>query len=205
LYPTILKSKSISILNIAKYHYRQRIDSLIKTALKTEIEKIKFFYEYLKNIFVNSLHCNVLLPQLEYFTLSLLTVRSEGPNQKIKNITTLYPFNNIKFGDKIVICGAGTFGQHLYKRILLNNNYKLVGWIDELSKYYNLLGITVDEFVQLNTWDYDSIIIAYIDESFSNLVEQKLINLGIPPNKIKSVSHFKSYSSKKLLKEFEIK
>jgi len=169
------------------------------------LKRSNFFYEYLKNIFVNSLHCNVLLPQLEYFTLSLLTVRSEGPNQKIKNITTLYPFNNIKFGDKIVICGAGTFGQHLYKRILLNNNYKLVGWIDELSKYYNLLGITVDEFVQLNTWDYDSIIIAYIDESFSNLVEQKLINLGIPPNKIKSVSHFKSYSSKKLLKEFEIK
>jgi glycosyltransferase involved in cell wall biosynthesis len=55
LYPTILKSKSISILSIAKYHYRQRIDSLIKTALKTEIKKIKIFYEYLKSIFANSL------------------------------------------------------------------------------------------------------------------------------------------------------
>jgi FlaA1/EpsC-like NDP-sugar epimerase len=204
LYPTILKSETISIIDIAKYHYRQRIDSLIKTSHESEAIKINTFYNYLKKIFSRSEHFYILLPQLEYFALSLLTVRSKGPNQITINSNKLYPFNNVKYGDRIVICGAGTFGQHLYNRLLLNNNYKLIGWIDELFDYYNLLGINVEGFVKLNSWEYDSIIIAYIDETISNLIEQKLISMGIPENKINTVSHFKNNSAKKLLKEFEI-
>jgi glycosyltransferase involved in cell wall biosynthesis len=204
LYPTILDSNIISILNTAKYHYRQRVDSLIKTAHNKEILKINVFYQYLKKQFLKSKYYNILLPQLQYFTLSLLTVRSQGPEYIFPLENILYPFNNVKYGDKIVIYGAGTFGQHLNNRLLANDNYKLTGWIDELSEYYNILGIKVNGLSALNCMDYDSIIVAFIDETIANLVEQKLINFGIPKFKIHTVTHFKNKNINDLLNDFGV-
>jgi glycosyltransferase involved in cell wall biosynthesis len=51
LYPTLLDSDVLVILEQPYYHYRQRADSLIKTLRKIEISKMQKVYDDLKNIF----------------------------------------------------------------------------------------------------------------------------------------------------------
>jgi glycosyltransferase involved in cell wall biosynthesis len=205
LYPTILISKVICILDSAKYHYRQRVDSLIKTPQSTEVLKINTLYSYLKKQFSNSEYYSILMPQLQYFALSLLAVRSEGPIQYYSSLIRLYPFNNVNKGDKIVICGAGTFGQHLYKRLLVNKGYEVVGWVDELYNYYNILGLAIEGFDAIKRIDFDSIIVAFIDETISKEITQKLIKIGVCETKIKSVYLYEKSDPNELLEEYGIK
>lgn len=204
LYPTLIDANSLVILDKPFYHYRQRVDSLIKTQKKNEINKITIFYNYLKKIFKKKGYLDIMLPQLQFFILSLLTVRSEGPSiyNKLKQ---LYPFNKVKYNDHIVICGGGTFGQHLYKRLKNYKHHKIVTWIDEWCEHYSKLGLPVVGFNILNTLKYDVIIIALIDEDISNQTLLKLVDMGVDKNKIIQVSHYNKNNIEQLLLEYKIK
>lgn len=204
LYPTLLDSNTICIIKMAKYHYRQRVDSLIKTRKNDEISKIATFYKYLKKQFEIRGYGELLIPQLQFFTLSLLTVRSEGPNDLNQNAKRLYPFDNVEPGDRLIICGAGTFGQHLNKRLLADNKYIISGWIDEWFEYYNKLGLHIDNLEIVDNLEYDKIIIAFIDETIAENATQKLICLGVDSNKIVRVSHYEKADAQALLSEYGI-
>ena len=204
LYPTLLDSKIVCVIETAHYHYRQRVDSLIKTQKKTEVSKITTFYNFLNKRFEDMGYGELLIPQLQYFALSLLTVRSEGPLQYHSNTKQLYPFDNVNNGDRIVICGAGTFGQHLFKRISSSAKYSIVGWVDEWFEFYNQLGLEVNAFDYLKTLEYDVLVIAFIEETVSNEISQKLLNIGVPSNKITWVSHYEKDDAAELLNEYGI-
>lgn len=204
LYPTLLDANSLVILDQPFYHYRQRVDSLIKTQKKNEINKIITFYNYLKEIFNKKNYLKLMLPQLQFFVLSLLTVRSEGPSLYNK-LKYLYPFDGVKYNDNIVICGGGTFGQHLYKRLKNIKQNKIVAWVDEWFEYYSKLGLPINSFEYLNNLEYDFIVIALIDEDISNQTMLNLINMGIDKNKIIQVSHYNKNNIEDLLLEYKIK
>jgi len=204
LYPTLIDAESLVILEKPFYHYRQRVDSLIKTKKKNEINKISIFYNYLKEIFDKKNYLDLMLPQLQFFILSLLTVRSNGPSKyhKLKNF---YPFYDVKYNDRIVICGGGTFGQHLYRKLLNFKNNKIVAWVDEWYVYYSKLGLLISGFEELNYLDYDKIVIALIDEDISNKTLLKLIDLGVDKNKVIQISHYNGGDIQYLLSEYKIK
>ena len=113
LYPTLLKSKTLVILNKPLYHYRQRADSLIKTLRTVDVHKMQKVYSDLKKAFDDAGVLDITLNQLQYYILSLLVINTEGPNP----LNSLYPFKGIKSQESLVIYGGGTFGQHLYKKI----------------------------------------------------------------------------------------
>jgi glycosyltransferase involved in cell wall biosynthesis len=203
LYPTLIDANSLIVLEQPYYHYRQRVDSLIKTHKEVEIAKISTFYSYLKEAFDKKGFLNLMLSQLQFFALSLLTVRSDGP--QLDNTTSLYPFDKIKSGDNLIICGAGTFGQHLYKRISKRKTHNIVTWVDEWYKHYSKLGLSVVGFDQINSLKYDAIVIALIDEDISNQTRSKLIECGVDENKIFQVSHYnKKENIEHLLLEYKI-
>ena len=202
LYPSILMANKISIINSARYHYRQRVDSLIKTVKRDEIYKIKVFYNFLGNIFLKYEFNNILKKQLELFTLSLLAVRSNGPENKPCN--SIFPFGTFKDDDRIIIIGSGTFGQHLVNRIKNIKNIKIVCWIDELFENYSLLGLNVNSFDEINNNIYDYIIIAYIDQEIAEFTTEKLINYGVNKENIRVCDFFNLDKSTFFLNEFGI-
>ena len=203
LYPTLLDANKLVVLDQPGYHYRQRADSLIKTLRKIEISKMQKVYDDFKNIFFDKGVLDIMLPQLQYYLLSLLIINTEGPN--IDNITDLYPFNKIESKNGLVIYGGGTFGQHMYKKITNNKSHNILAWIDEKHKHYSKLNLPVTGFDKIKSLNYDVIIIALIDENNSNQAISKLIKHGVDKNKIIQLPIYNYTSPQILLSQFKIK
>ncbi len=200
LYPTLLDANILVILEQPGYHYRQRADSLIKTLRKIEIHKMQKVYDDLKNIFSDKGVLDIMLPQLQYYLLSLLIINTEGPNLDNK----LYPFNNVKSKDNLVIYGGGTFGQHLYKKIVNHKTHNILAWVDEKHKHYSKLNLPVTGFDKIKNIKYDIILIALIDEDNSNKALSKLIKHGADKEKIIQVSCYNQNNIQTLLSEYKI-
>jgi glycosyltransferase involved in cell wall biosynthesis len=203
LYPTLLDADKLVILEQPGYHYRQRADSLIKTLRKIEISKMQKVYDDFKNIFFDKGILDIMLPQLQYYLLSLLIINTEGPD--IDGITDLYPFNKIESKKGLVIYGGGTFGQHVYKKITNNKSYNILAWIDEKHKHYSKLNLPVTGFDKIKSLNYDVIIIALIDENNSKQAILKLIKHGVDKNKIIQLPIYNYTSPQMLLSQFKIK
>lgn len=204
VYPCLLASNVVCVTDSAHYHYRQRVDSSIKTRgdSQEEIKKLGILHQYLKKRFHESEHADLLLHQLDFFLLSLLTVRSDGLVSNGSAQDELCPFKDVNVGSKIVICGAGTFGQHLYRRLLGSRNYQVVGWIDELFAEHRRLGLAVDDPPSIRDLVYDHVVIAFIDETIAGEIEKKLIRLGVPMKKIARVSRCEEGDVPNLLRQF---
>ena len=203
LYPTLLDTNILVILEQPYYHYRQRADSLIKTLRTIDVSKMEKVYNDFKKIFNDKGILDIMLPQLQYYLLSLLIINTEGLDND--DVTNLYPFNNVKPGGNLIIYGGGTFGQHLYKKI---NNYKthnVVAWIDKKHEHYAKLNLPVTDFDQIKSLEYDAVLIALIDEDNSNQAFLKLIEHGVNKNKIIQVYHYdKKENIQELLLKFKI-
>ena len=204
LYPCILKAKKIQIVDDANYFYRQRIGSMIKSPDKYEEKKISRFYEYLKNFFTNSKYRKKLINQLNYFTLSLLTVRSSFVPSNFVISGKFYPFDNVYNGEKVILYGAGTFGQILYSRIVNSNELDLITWVDDIYYEYRKMGLNVNPPEQIHKLDYDKILLAYIDEEVSNKIKKNLIASGISSNKIGVVIYHNMKNITNILKEYGV-
>jgi len=203
LYPTLLDANTLVILEQPGYHYRQRADSLIKTLRKIEVSKMQKVYDDLKNIFFNKGVLDIMLPQLQHYLLSLLMINTEGPNYS--DGIPSYPFNQIKPGDNLIIYGGGTFGQHMYKKIINSKKYNILAWIDEKHKHYFKLNLPVTGFERIKHVKYDNILIALIDENNSHQAYLKLIKHGVDPNKIIQLPyHNQKENIQNLLLEFQI-
>lgn len=203
VYPSLLASNVICVTDSAHYHYRQRMDSSVKTRVDSleEVRKLGILHQYLKKRFCESEHSELLLPQLDFFLLSLLTVRSDGRMSSGSAQDELCPFKDVKVGGKIVICGAGTFGQHLYRRLKGSRNYHVTGWVDELFVEHQRLGLPVDALSSIRDIAYDHVVVAFIDETVADEMAKKLNSLGVPAKKIARVSHYGG-DVPKLLREF---
>jgi glycosyltransferase involved in cell wall biosynthesis len=203
-YPAFLSANSIYVTDSNCYHYRQRVDSMVKSRDidDGELRRYNLLYKNLYNQFSISPLSNLLIPQLDLFLLSLLTVRSGLDFQKSGKLNELFAYKRIPVGSKIVVCGAGTFGQHLIKRIQHNMNFNLVKWVDSLFHIYKNLGLRVDPYDELTNCEYDFIFVAYINEKHAELVKFELIKRGVILEKILLVNHFMEYPIKELLNRF---
>jgi glycosyltransferase involved in cell wall biosynthesis len=198
LYPTLLDANIVVILEQPYHYYRQRTDSLTKVWRTIDVSIIEKVYQDFKDIFSSKKILDVMLPQLQHYILSLLTVSTDG-------ITGLYPFNKPTIGKNLVICGGGTFGRHIYKKITNTNEYNIVGWIDEWYEYYSKLNLPVAGFNSIELLEYDNILIAFIDEDNSDDAATKLIKQGVPKEKIIQVSHYEQKENiQNLLLEYKI-
>lgn len=204
VYPSLVDANSIVILDQPYYNYRQRADSLIKTLRSIDISKMQSIYDDLKEIFYKKGVLDIMLPQLQQYLLSLLIINTRGPNSE--NTTQLYPFDRIKLGDKVIIYGGGTFGQHIYKKINNSKICSIVKWIDERYEHYSRLDLPVTGLKNINSKKFDVAIIALIDEDNSNKARLKLIECGVSEEKIVQISYYRNKKNiEQLLLEYKIK
>lgn len=186
LYPAILQAKRIKINSFCGYYYRQRLGSMVKTVTNEidEYRKINRLYKYLRKVFdsYNEIDLNI---QLKYYILSQLLVRTQCFSDNV-----CYPFSNVIRGKKVILYGFGTYGQHLYNRINNSNFLQEIRISDSNWKNNENIGISIENIDSLiKQYNYDYILIAYMNEKYSNNIKKFLINRKIEESKILQIPY----------------
>ncbi len=205
VYPALLNANSIYISDDASYHYRQHVNSMVKTLCSNilDLEKFNSLYFYLHEVFERYKLNNMLIEQLNKFILSLLTVRA-GINY-LEELKSYYPFD-VKDGEsRIVIYGAGTFGQHLYTNLNQSKKYHVVRWVDNNSRLYRLMRMPVDNIDKIKEVNFDALIIAYINSKTAFGIRDDLISKGIERDKILLVKILYKTDIESILINFGVK
>jgi glycosyltransferase involved in cell wall biosynthesis len=181
-YPAILNSLNIYITHSAGYRYRQRTDSMVKTTDPAYLDTKKFeaLYKHLYSTFNKKENTKVLINQLNQFMVSLMCIRYDL-NTVLFDTDKNYlsPFGHIPRDKKIAIVGAGTFGQHLMRRIMYENKYVVSGWFDDCYSGNTILGNPVFALNSINEVKADVILIAYINEITAKNVHKTLLKMSL--------------------------
>ena len=181
-YPYLFNCDNIYITDATDYFYRQRPNSIVKSVpnLKLEYSQLSLLFKHLKKHILKFIHIDIE-KQLKLYFYAQILIRSGGViNDDIKTI----PFLNIDTAKDIVIYSSGSFGQHLISSIRKLNHYNIVSWLDEDHIESKIFGLEVNSIDHILNISFDLVVIASIDENYTNNAVNKLINLGISKNKI---------------------
>lgn len=184
-YPAMLKSSRVYICDNSSYHYRQREGSMLKqySAIGSEMEKIKYMYEYLSKVFCRDSRHDILIDQLKDFTLGYFIMRSGGVLPSVKDTA----FGTSFEGKRVVVVLAGTFGQMVYNRLKQTKYCKIVGWFDYDYWEYRRCNMDVNPLTDIERADYDYAIIAKTNKDDIERIKERLIRAGVDEEKILSM------------------
>ena len=178
-YPCLWNSDSILVLDEAPYHYVQRSSSMSNFFKKIDSEII----EDISNCLLKSDYMNgQIRDQIRFYTLYLFMLRNYSYLDKYEFV--LFPFEQIKANDKIVIYGAGGFGVSLWNYISSTQRVKLLAIIDKRGKLCSTADYEVNEINVIEKLDVDYIIIAILNEKISKEVKKSLVDMGVESKKI---------------------
>ncbi len=181
-YPYLFNCKSVYITDAADYYYRQRPNSIVKSVpnLQLEYSQLSLLFKHLKE-YLPTKSIVDLDEHLKLYFYSQILIRSGGViNSDINTI----PFKNINSAKKLVIYSSGAFGQHLISSLQKLKHYNIISWIDEDHVESQIFGLEVNAIGHILQIEFDLVLIASIDEHYTNEAVNKLLNLGINMDKI---------------------
>lgn len=164
-YPCLLNVSSIYIIQECLYHYRQTPSSMSKSIPNAEEEKQKYqiLYHYTLDKFEKYKNIYDLKEQWIKYILFLMVARSDTLYYKYEKIKYLFPFKNVKKGEKIILYGAGTYGRRLYSYLQRTGFCKVIKWVDQ--DYCNLrregLNVWAIDCIEQNEYDHIIVAITY--------------------------------------------
>ena len=181
-YPYLFNCNSIYITDAADYYYRQRPNSIVKSVpnLKLEYSQLSLLFKHFKKNLSNNLNIEIQHHLKLYFFAQIL-IRSGGV---INSDITTIPFPNINNVKDIVVFSSGSFGQHLISSLQKLNHYNIISWLDEDHIESQIFGLEVNAIEHILNIQFDLVLIASIDENYTNQAVDKLVKLGVPSNKI---------------------
>lgn len=176
-FPCMLKAESIYILGECLYHYRQTTDSLVKTICNYDLERKQFRAMYQAGMEQFTLYRNVydLRKQWEMYVLFLMIPRSDGLYEGFSHLDYLFPYPKVKRGMKIVLYGAGTYGQRLYKYLKQSGFCEIVLWVDRNYKEFRKMGLSVSSPYEINIDSVDQIVLAITYAKPKKALYQELV------------------------------
>ncbi len=180
----VIKGRKVALVDGAYYHYRIRPESLSR---KKTIEGLKDIIRMYEGI------CEVLF--------------SYGYDQELASVMDRLLWNNMlkcidrigrcfqveKFffkdmdilkGRNIVVYGAGRVGRDYYAQICRYTECRLVAWADVFPEQYNYPNIRLYSMKDLNSMEFDILIIAVKDAETADEICTQLVEEGIERNKV---------------------
>lgn len=97
-------------------------------------------------------------------------------------------------GQKVIIYGAGNFGTDLHRKIRYTTNKEIVKWVDKNYKKYKYNVHRVSDISKINSVEYDSIVIAVLDEGIAKSIKNQLISNGVKEEKIIWINLYKVWN-----------
>lgn len=199
VYPAIMASKKIVITDNCAYHYRQREDSMLKTATShnNEYLKVMYLHDYMKQSLKGWSEEFDLLRQTEDLILSTFIIRSGGTLKNDGGLAN-FPFAVDFSGKNLAVYGAGTFGQQLVRRLKNENKCTITTWVDDDYWEYRRCCMDVDPIEQICKVEFDAIVIALIDPVQIEKVKHLLYDYGVDEKMIITVSSSQEQRDKAL-------
>lgn len=205
-YSAILNANSIYITDSTNYCYRQHSNSMVKSFSENaaSFNKIYIAYKYMFDVFNTHSKRNLLIEQLNRFTLSHLIVRNNLLVKSFDEFIEIFPFGKLKKGSNIGILGNGTFGQHMNKRLYDLNIFSEIKVFDTF-KFPSNRGSDIVRVSEIINCNLDNLLVCFISEKERIKHIELLIEYGFDANKIKSLINFSNQETEFWLKQYGIK
>lgn len=185
VYPYMLKINSAYITHDCYYFYRRRNRGTIAPYIQNDdfFKDLYDLYAYLKIIFKDDKRYPVLKKQLEYYYITLVSMRKQNYNDRSRNeIVYLFPFNKVDKGSRIIIYGAGKVGLEYYEQVTSLQYCEIIQWVDK--NYFNYEDNRIHDIKSIRNAEYDYLVIAIASKESVQLVAEAMINMGVPKEKI---------------------
>lgn len=185
-YRIVSEAKSLIIKSNCPYHYRQHSESMMKKDIP--IEAIKKLYLDLLRIkgLKEKKEWGVQLKK--YIIFIMLLKRTDKAIDLIKEIKDL--------DGKVVIYGAGVFGEKVYDKLKTNKKIEKLYIVDKEWKNLNQKPFLVDNPETIVDINPDKIIISILNEKVCSNVGEYLIEIGVDDNKIIKIDFSNLYMNK---------
>ncbi len=182
-YPALLSASRVYVCDNSSYHYRQREGSMLKrhASFEEERKKLQYLYEYMKSVFEQDEHKEILLPQLTDYIVSYCIIRSGGA------VGSLDLFTQDFKGKRVIIVQAGTTGQVMYDR--LSEYCTVVGWYDMDYWEYRRCCMNVDPLEEIEGKEFEYVLIAKMDQDNIENTKKDLIRMGVDEGKILCIDY----------------
>lgn len=186
VYPLLLDCERVCITDNCAYHYRQREDSMLKKSgeFSGEAERLKVLYHFLYDAMSAHLTEYCLKEQIDDFITGTYIIRSGGAIPFQHPELKTFPLSESIIGKRILLYGAGTFGQQLMRRLQDKRICEIVGWVDDDYWEYRRCCMDVDPVKRAADQDYDCILIANLSCTYADSVKQELLDFGVSSGKI---------------------
>ena len=174
-YPALLNASGVYILRECLYHYRQTTASMVKNIQDSvrEREQFQVLYKSVDRIFERDKHIYDLRAQWLKYVIFLMTPRSDGLYKGYGQLNFLFPFSGVLRGSDIILYGAGTYGQRLYRYLKKTEFCRVVLWVDREYAQLQKMGLDVEAPAELETSECSVVVIANTyDRSRRALYEQ---------------------------------
>lgn len=190
VYPTILDADSIAVTSETGYHYRQRMDSLLrkKKSSNDNIKRLGIFYEYMQKYVDQSEFKDILKAQLYFFYINHLIMMSDNLVEMYPEMGDNFPFFDIRPNSRLIIYGAGAYGIHVYRQFSDNDKYEVVAWVDPDYEQYDNCEHEVVSIEKALRESYDYVLIASVDQKYIIEIEDLLEYYEVNRNKIISMN-----------------
>lgn len=181
----VVKAKALKIINFAPYHYRKRYNSTLWK--KMTFLQYKSLYNDLKTALNKSEKRETLMPQLYQYMLFIMLLKSAD------SFIGYEAFQAHFANKKIVLYGAGGFGQEIYRVVSQNKIGDISLWVDKRYQIYQNMGMQVHGIDSIFHSDYDVIFIAVLNTELCEKISESLIEEGISAQKISYISPTEKY------------
>jgi len=167
VYPAILNSNCVCILDEAYYHYRIHGKSMAhsyRDDLK-EYQNIQLQQTYLEGVFKKHPMKDSLFYQLERYIKHHQMVRCLPLFNELSQKGNCFPFQEMEKGSNIIIYGAGAFGVATHQFFISSKEYNVIGWCDRDYIKYQSLDYDVEDTKTVLNREFDYIVIAIMNET----------------------------------------
>lgn len=180
VYPYVLDSEKVVVMGKSYYHYCIRDNSVMGNPGLDEYRKGKKLKKHLYEEFKKHTDICNIAEQCQTLTKYCSLLQYVPSEIEYKN-NLLLPYGVIEREDRIVVYGAGRFGMEL-RRILDDNNLKVVAWIDKKKKE------GTRQIDYLRTIEFDKVLIAVLVADVAIAIRKELSDFGIEEEKIVNIN-----------------
>lgn len=185
-YPYMLHAGSCYIMKEYCYHYRQTTGSMVKQLqdYEREREQFRILYNSVLRRFERDREQYDLCEQWNRYVTFLMIPRSDGLYRGFERLDFLFPFSLAVKGARIILYGAGTYGQRLYHYLIKTEFCHVSAWVDRNYKELSKEGLPVQNPDRLEEAQYDVIVIANTYWKSRMGIYESLLERGIDRSKI---------------------
>ncbi len=177
VYPCILNADSIYVMHQCLYHYRQSTSSIIKQIPDRALERNQFYILW-KTVYENlGQYVSIydLRQQWEKFILFLMLPRADGLYEGFDELSYLFPFPKVKKGSRIILYGAGTYGQRLHRYLEKTRFCQVSAWVDQNYIQYQSMNLQVESPEVIPEKEYNAIVVAIVFGRPRNALYRELV------------------------------